>query len=124
MSDTDYFDFDRGWWLSTTAVRRLSLAEKGFATELLCLMAAGNPPGTLTDENGKPLSRSEVVRLTGTTETEAIKMLDILINAGVIVRQTGTRLLFNPRMRRSGEISEARREAGQKGGKVTSTRRM
>jgi hypothetical protein len=124
MAETESFKFPSRWWLSSGAVRRLTPEERDFGVTLMCFMAEGNPPGTLTDQNGKPLSRRQVLDMTSMPEERALKMLNNLVSAGVIVRESGTRLLFNPQMRRDAELSETRRQAGRKGGIVTSVRKL
>lgn len=116
MGETDTFKFPRRWWLSSGAVRRLTPEERDFGVTLMCFMAEGNPPGTLTDQNGKPLSRRQVLDMTQMPEERALKMLNNLVDAGVIIREAGTRLLFNPQMRGEAVLSEVRRQAGQQGG--------
>lgn len=102
-------------WMGDERLRLCSPAARGFWMDLLCLMHSAPRRGFLQTASGLPLPIEQIARATGCTASEAAKLMQELIDAGV-PEQTGEGIVFSRRMSREEEKRERCSQAGSKGG--------
>ena len=103
-------------YLQDTA--QLTLETQGFWMRLLCQMHGNVRRGYLCQANGQPLTLDQIARITGGTTATVAHLRQELITSGVC-SVTTEGVMFNRRMVRESELSDARSKAGKKGGKKT-----
>lgn len=104
-------------WMSDPGVRASSYAARGLWMDLLCLAAMADPTGYVV-LNGRPLTASEIARLTGGHASEVETLLDELARNGVFTRDRHGRI-YSRRMVRETRNAKKARENGKKGGNPT-----
>src|SRR5262245_24126820 len=72
-----------GDWLNCKEVRVCSLAARGLGMDMLGFMRQGNPTGTLTHENGQPITVEQLAKLVGNPVASTKKLIDELLENGV-----------------------------------------
>jgi hypothetical protein len=108
------FQFYPGDWKRDDNLRLCSLAARGLWLEMLCTMFFSEKRGSLCVA-GKQITSKELAKLVAEPEANVKQMLSELERAGVFSRDDdGT--IYSRRMRREASISQARAEAGRKGG--------
>lgn len=114
MSKTPWLKFYPSDWRSDPLLRTCSLAARGLWIEMLSVMHAADPVGSLSI-NGIPLAVPQIAMLTGCTPKEAHRLIAELDQAGVFSREAdGT--IFSRRMRRDVLKAERERTSGKVGG--------
>lgn len=112
-----------GDWRRDTALQTCSLAARGLWKEMLCLMFDGEPRGYLR-VGGTPITQQQLARMVGPHDHERIpRLLQELEQNGVFSRDPEDGAIFNRRMARQAEISEARKAAGSLGGQFAQAKR-
>lgn len=108
-----YIQFYCRDWMGEQGLQRLGYSERGLWIELICLMATGDRYGYLTN-GGKPLTVSEIARLTRGDPKEVKQLLDHLLQQNVYsVDEQG--VIFSRRMVHDEHIRQVRAEAGKAG---------
>lgn len=101
-------------WQADLLLGTCSLAARGLWIEMLCVMHAADPPGSLV-RNGDPLTLPQIAILARCTPKEAVRLIDELDQAGVFSRdEDGT--VFSRRIRRDVAKAERDRANGRSGG--------
>lgn len=105
---------DTGDWLNDPRINNLSYDVRGVWITMLCLMWDSPTRGIMANANGIPYQKNQIIRLLGIDPAT----LDILVESGLLAcRADG--VFFSHEMVKREQISNARRNAGKKGGEVT-----
>jgi hypothetical protein len=104
-------------WMSDPGVRASSYAARGLWMDLLCIAATADPTGYVV-LNGRPLTASDIARLTGGDASEVEILLDELDRNGVFTRDRHGRI-YSRRMLREAKRTKISRQNGKKGGNPT-----
>ena len=112
MSGRRWLKFWPQDWQRDPALRICCVAARGLWMDLICLAHEGSPYGHVTI-NGVAATMRQIGRITGTTEKEAIKLIQELEDAGVFSRTEGG-VIFSRRMVRDHKASDSGREAIEK----------
>lgn len=102
-------------WMGDLTLRRCGLEARGLWLELLCLMHQSPKRGYLVGANLEALEPAELAKLVGVSLKKFNALLGELFSKGVASRDEGG-VLFNRRMAKELETSEARSKAGKVGG--------
>lgn len=114
MSKSPWLKFYPSDWQADHLLGTCSLAARGLWIEMLCVMHAAEPPGSLA-RNSVSLTVSQIAVLARCSVKEAQRCLDELEAAGVFSRDIdGT--IFSRRMRRDIDKAERDRANGRNGG--------
>jgi len=103
-------------WLASPDLNSCSLEAQGLWIKMLCIMYLSPKRGVLLLSSGKQIESKTLAKMCGIDEQTISKLLKELEEAGVFSR-LDNQAIYNRRMYREGQISEARREAGRLGGK-------
>ncbi len=114
MSKTPWLKFYPSDWQADHLLGTCSLAARGLWIELISIMHAAEPPGSLA-RTGVQLSVQQIAVLARCTAREAQKCLDELEAAGVFSRDEDG-MIFSRRMRRDLDKAERDRANGRTGG--------
>lgn len=114
MSATVYGKWYWSDWMADPSVRASSYAARGLWMDLLCLAAMADPTGYVV-LNGRPLTASDIARLTGGDASEVETLLDELERNGVFTRDRHGRI-YSRRMVREIRNAEKNRKNGKLGG--------
>jgi len=101
-------------WENDPGLRLCSFAAQGLWMRCLCIMAKANPTGFLV-VGGRPLSNTDLARLTGAPEAEVEALMTELDRNGVYSRDSKKRI-YNRRMIRDQQKARTNRENGKQGG--------
>jgi hypothetical protein len=98
-------------WMNEVGLRLCSVSARGLWMDMLCIAAAAKRTGYLVGVDGKPVSTSELARITKTPKANVSRWLKELERHGVFSRDPdGT--IFNRRMvRENGKGGSAKRPA-------------
>jgi hypothetical protein len=107
------FQFYPGDWRKAPDVQSLTLAARGLWIEMICMMHESAPRGYL-ELNGRPVSDSQLARMTGSTVEEITLLLSELEGSGVFSRDARG-VIYCRRVSRDEYIRQIRSEAGKKG---------
>jgi hypothetical protein len=102
-------------WLSSSDVNSCSLAAQGLWMKMLCYMFQSPKRGVLLLPSGKQIESKTLAKLCGEDEQIVSKLLAELEEAGTFSR-LDNQDIYCRRMKREGDITEARKEAGRLGG--------
>src|SRR5690348_2131202 len=101
-------------WLSDEKLRACSLGARGLWADMLSLMHKNDRRGYL-QVGGKPVSTSQLARMTGCDTDEASRLLAELLDSGVAsALDDGT--IYSRRMVRDEHKRQACSQAGKRGG--------
>ncbi len=106
------FQFYPSDWLGDTALKACSYDAKGLWMDLLCLMHEGNPYGTLTLPNGKPIDQKMLKKMLNFDQKMAKKfpkLIQELIENGVM-KQLEMGVFYSSRMTKDEAERESWRE--------------
>lgn len=107
--------FYPGDWMKDPALRSCSLAARGLWIDLLCLMHESDRRGYLQHANGKPVSKEQAARMTGSSTEEVSRLLQELEDSGVY-SCTEHGAIYSRRMVADESKRAKCAEAGRKGG--------
>ena len=101
-------------WRADLGLRQCSLAARGLWMDMLAIMHAAEPCGSLL-VNGKPITAKQLAALSVASAADVARALDELREAGVFsIDDDGT--IYSRRMRRDVAKAAEDREHGRKGG--------
>lgn len=108
------FQFYPGDWRRETALQLCSLGARGLWIECMCLMHFGNPYGTLTAGDGKPIPLQSLAKMVMSTEDETSRLMAELQTAGIPGRADNG-AICSRRMIRDEALRDVRRGGGAAG---------
>ncbi len=104
---------DTGEWLDSPRINNLPYDVRGIWLTMLCYMWESPTRGIMANNDGKPYTKSQLIRLLGIDP----HALEILIENGLLAcGKDGA--YYSPDMVHRERISSARRKAGRKGGEA------
>jgi hypothetical protein len=101
-------------WLAEASLRSLSARDRGVWIDLLCVMAAAEPYGTLSIA-GRPMTDEEAARVIGVGLEDYQAAIQRLESAGTLSRNTDGAVISR-RLIRDYQYHEQRRRCGSRGG--------
>lgn len=105
---------DTGEWLDSPRINNLSYDVRGIWLTMLCYMWESPTRGIMANANGKPYKTDQILRLLGIE----LETLETLVESGLLGR-TDNGAYYSPEMMHRERVSNARRNAGRKGGTAT-----
>lgn len=109
------FQFYPADWLNDKALRMCSRPARSFWIDMLCLMHSGVPYGTLTTEQGQPISIQNLAKLLSESKQKTTKFVQELRENQIFSeKEDGT--IYSRRLVRDEDKRLIDRENGLKGG--------
>lgn len=109
------FQFYPGDWMKDPSLRSVSYAARGFWIDLLCLMFESQKRGYLQHENGNPITKDQLARMTGGSAKQIERLLKELEESGVFSR-TEQGVIYSRRIVREEQLRKKQVEFGKQGG--------
>lgn len=104
---------DTGEWLDSPRINNLPYDVRGIWLTMLCYMWESPTRGIMANDNGKPYTKSQLIRLLG---IDPLALESLIENGLLACDKDGA--YYSPDMVHRERISNARRNAGRKGGEA------
>lgn len=108
---------DTGEWLDSPRINNLPYDVRGIWLTMLCYMWESPTRGIMANAKGKPYKKEQIIRLLGIDPLA----LEMIVENGLLERDNKG-VYYSPDMVHRERVSNARRNAGRKGGIATQTK--
>lgn len=116
MAKSPGFWFFTGDWMKDPELRFCSLFARGLLVDLLCILFEAKEQGYASNPDGTPRTDEQIAdAVAGGSREQKLAALAELERSGVLSRDNRG-VLFSRRIARLGELSQARKQSGSKGG--------